>query len=164
MTRARLFQFALLWLIVSVMVWLTTIWRWQNQGSDVSMADIALQLLLLPLALAAVLAGALWGVSQVRKQAAQPITPKVASGQPAPEPRPALAASPVATNPALASAVVLSEHVALLVGHEPDQAREVLIAATARPGLDPELQDFDGMPVFSGRHPDLDVDSWLEQA
>jgi hypothetical protein len=162
MTRARLFQLALLWLIVSAMVWLTTIWRWQNQGADVGTSDILLQLILLPVLLAVVLGGAIWVVGQTRRQAAAPLIaqPTARPASAAPE----AGAHPLDTGVGVASAVVLAERVRLSAGDDPAQAREALSSSSVRPGLDPELQDVDGMPVFSARYPELDVDGWLDAA
>jgi hypothetical protein len=169
MTRARLFQLALLWLIVSAMVWLTTIWRWQSQDADVGTSDILLQLIVLPLLLAAVLGGAIWAVGHTRRQASAPLAAPAAPGAAgAAGATGATGASATGlaeaqdTGVGQASAVLLAEAVALSAGDEPAQARETLAASGVRPGLDPELQDVDGMPVFSARHPALDVDSWLE--
>ncbi len=162
MTRARLFQLALLWLIVSAMVWLTTIWRWQNQGADVGTSDILLQLVFLPVLLAVVLGGAIWAVGRTRREAAAPLAAPSASRPTAATPE--AAANPLDTGVGLASAVVLAEHVRLSAGDEPAQAREALAASSVRPGLDPDLQDVDGMPVFSARYPELDVEAWLDAA
>ncbi len=160
MTRARVFQLALLWLIVSAMVWLTTIWRWQNQGADVGTSDILLQLIVLPLVLAAVLAGAIWAVGHTRRQAAAPVA--VPAAAPGASGQAVAAATEPHADAGQVSAVLLAEAMGLSAGDDPAQALEALAAAGVRPGLDPELQDVDGMPVFSARHPTLDVDSWLE--
>jgi len=160
MTRARLFQLALLWLIVSALVWLTTIWRWQNQGADVGTSDILLQLILLPVLLAVVLGGAIWAVGLTRRQAAAPLAASPAARPTAAAPE--TTANPLDTGVGLASAVVLAERVRLSAGDDPAQAREALASSSVRPGLDPHLQDVDGMPVFSARYPELDVDGWLE--
>ncbi len=164
MTRTRLVQLALLWLVVSAMVWLTTIWRWQGQGADVGSADLVLQLVLLPLALAAVLATSIWLVGRTRREAAAPL----AFARPAAQAASAAdAGSPAdAVDDALpwASAVVLSEHVNLCLGPDAALALDAAHTATVRPGLDPELQDTDGMPVFAARHPDLDTEAWAALA
>jgi hypothetical protein len=165
MTRTRLVQLALLWLVVSAMVWLTTIWRWQGQGTDVGSADLVLQLVLLPLALAAVLATSIWLVGRTRREAAAPLTPPA---RPAASFSQATDAAPPAdvqeeTLP-WASAVVLSEHVNLCMGPDPAQALAAAHTGAVRPGLDPELQDVDGMPVFAARHPELDAAAWAAQA
>lgn len=61
----------------------------------------------------------------------------------------------------LASAVVLAEHVQLRVGAQPDEVLQALAAQSDRPGLDDELADVDGLPVYAARQPDVDVDGFL---
>ncbi len=165
MTRARLFQLALLWLLVSAMVWLTTIWRWQGQGADVATSDILLQLIVLPLVLAGVLAAAIWLVGRTRREAAAPVVPKatrtavasVAAGA-------ALQSDTLDASLPWASAVVLAEALNLSAGPDAAQALEAMRGGHLRPGLDAELQDVDGMPVFAARHTELDTEAWLEAA
>jgi hypothetical protein len=60
------------WLLIAAVVWLITIWRWQTTALDVSAQDIVLQLFVLPVLLAGALLAALWGVRQLREQAAGP--------------------------------------------------------------------------------------------
>lgn len=165
MTRARLFQLALLWLLVSAMVWLTTIWRWQGQGADVGTADILLQLVVLPLMLAAVLAAAIWLVGRTRREAAAPVVPKATRMAVAPASAgAALQADTLDASLPWASAVVLAEALNLSVGVDAAQALEAMRGGQLRPGLDAELQDVDGMPVFAARHTELDTEAWLEAA
>jgi hypothetical protein len=165
MTRARLFQLALLWLLVSAMVWLTTIWRWQGQGADVGTADILLQLILLPLMLAAVLAAAIWLVGRTRREAVAPVVPKTARTAVAPMAAgAALQADSLDASLPWASAVVLAEPLNLSVGPDAAQALEAMRGGQLRPGLDAELQDLDGMPVFAARHAELDTEAWLDAA
>jgi hypothetical protein len=165
MTRARLFQLALLWLVVSAMVWLTTIWRWQGQGADVGTSDILLQLFALPLMLAGVLAAAIWLVGRTRREAAAPVVPQVARTAVAPASAGApLQADTLDASLPWASAVVLAEPLNLSVGPDAAQALEAMRGGQLRPGLDAELQDVDGMPVFAARHTDLDTEAWLEAA
>jgi len=168
MTRARILQLAFLWLIVSAMVWLTTIWRWQNQGAEVGLSEILLQLLLVPLVLAAVLGGAIWGLGLARQRAAEPVkvAPRAAAGGAAasltaPAARPSvLQALPQPLDASLACAVVLSEHVHLCVGAAADPTLDALLDPTTRPGLDDRLQDVDGLPVFAARCPELDTEGF----
>lgn len=149
------------WLAMSVVVWLITIWRWQNNEHDASAADIVSQLFVLPLVLTAALLGALWGVQRLRDKAASPIaapTPKgVAAGQGA------AAAAPLADEALRqAGAWVLAESVLLSAGADAQSVLGALKSRSVRPELDPELQDVEGMPVFSGRVPDLDQEEWLQ--
>ncbi len=151
-----------LWLAISIVVWLLTIWRWQNAGHEASTADIVGQLFVLPLALTAVFLLALWGVGRLRAQA---VAPLVSSAQATP-------VGAVAATPADAattdegqrqlSAWVLAEAVTLAAGQDAASAWGSLQSRAVRPALDSELQDFDGMPVFTSRVADLDVRDWLD--
>jgi len=60
-------------LVVGTMVWLVTLWQWQNAGRDVTLADIVLQLLLLPLLLVAVIWFAGWAVQRMRQAPPMPV-------------------------------------------------------------------------------------------
>jgi hypothetical protein len=159
------------WLAIAVVVWLVTIWRWQSTGHDASTSDIVGQLFLLPVALAAALLLALWGSQRIRAQAAQPVVaPVVArSGGAHGAAGPAQAASPGAASAAQhddalrqASAWVLAEALTLSVGQDASSALTTLRQRTARPELDAQLQDFDGMPVFTARVPELELSDWLD--
>jgi hypothetical protein len=144
------------WLLIAAVVWLITIWRWQTTALDVSAQDIVLQLFVLPVLLAGALLAALWGVRQLREQAAGP-----ASSTPR---------SPDASATSLAGGAVLSAEESLRqariwvldtalnlrVGHQGEQALAALATGEARPGLDSELQDVDGLPVFSARVDQID--------
>lgn len=151
-----------MWLVIAAVVWLVTIWQWQTTGAQASTSDIVWRLLVLPLALALALLAALWGVQRLR----------------APAPAPAPAASPTATTSAApspplpgseealrqATVWVLGAAANLCLGAQADQAWSALQAVPTRPDLDPDLQDLDGLPVFSARVNALDTAEWLAQA
>ena len=59
---ARIFKVLGLGLVIAAIVWLVTIWQWQNAERDIGMGDIVLQLLVLPLLLTGGLLAAIWGV------------------------------------------------------------------------------------------------------
>src|SRR5690606_16676194 len=59
-----------------------------------------------------------------------------------------------------ASAWVVAESVHLSVGRDADMAWSALQGGMARPDLDPHLQDLDGLPVFTARVADIDLDEW----
>lgn len=61
-------------LLVGGLVWLVSLWQWHNTGRDVQMADIVLQLLVLPVVLAGVLLFALWAVPRMRASVQAPST------------------------------------------------------------------------------------------
>lgn len=152
---------AVVWLTIGAVVWLFTIWRWQTTGYEASNADIVLHLVALPTLLSAALLLALWGVKALRSQAAKPValtpakaSPANAGAQPGTETDAAKATMPYAW--------VLSEAAVLPVGPDVNSAWSSLQGAPPRPGLDAELQDLDGMPVFTARVSHVDVPQWLD--
>lgn len=149
-----------LWLAITVVVWLITIWHWQSSRYEASTAEIIGQLFVLPLALTGFLLLVLWGVQRLREQAAAPvaIAPKAVA-----TPAPASLAQPVSDeSQRQLSAWVLAEAVTLSAGPDAQTAWAGLQSRTVRPELDSELQDVDGLPIFTSRVADLDVRDWLD--
>ncbi len=154
---SKIWKAAALWLVISVVVWLTTIWRWQSADHDASTGDIVGQLFVLPVALTAALLLVLWMVQRMRAATA---APGAAAGSPA-------AATPVpqpsADEAARAwSAWVLAEAVNIAVGADAASAIQGVRSRSMRPSLDAELQDLDGLPVTTVRAPELDAQAWAE--
>lgn len=129
-------------LIVGTMVWLVTLWQWQNADRDVTMADIVVQLLLLPVLLVAVIWFTGWAVQRMRQAPPKPVPAVTAAATPAaPQTDEALQ---------VAHAWVLAEAVSLPLGDEPVGVLTALRESTP-PALDPVLVDADGLPVFTAR-------------
>lgn len=130
-------------LVVGALVWLATLWQWQTTERNVSMADIVLQLLVLPVLLAAVVWFAGWAVQRMRERpaaalpAAAPASPDDASAQ---------------TDAALQAthAWVVAEALSLPLGDEP-MAVMTDLRELPGPALDQALVDADGLPVFTAR-------------
>lgn len=150
----------LLGLVMAATVWALTLWQWRRTPEAVSSHGIFWQLIVLPLVLT-VVAWLAWGaVARLRAWADRPLNaePKLAvpldtsraHGQSSPA---EVAEQPVAT--------VLAEALSLSAGHGAAEAWHALKQARVRPGLDPDLRDADGLPVFSARAPDLDLHDWL---
>ncbi|MDI1259670.1 hypothetical protein [Aquabacterium sp.] len=147
---SKLLKAGLLCLGIGALIWLVTLWQWQTAGRDVSGADIVGQLFVLPVVLTAVLLLAVWGVARLRVDAAKPVALKA---------RPVSADQPaaVATDDRRLSVAVVQAVVRLSAGDTPEQVLSQIRSGDVRPGLDPELQDLDGAPVFTARMPELDV-------
>lgn len=154
----KLLKAVLLGLVVGALVWLVTLWRWQTSNHDASGAEIVGQLFVLPVLLTGVLLLAVWGVGKVRADAAKPVVVKAAARSVAAQPM----AAPAVDERRL-SVAVLQSAVNLSAGGSAEQALAQLQSGQLRPGLDPELQDVDGLPVFSARLPELDVDRLRER-
>lgn len=150
-------------LVIFVTVWVVTLWQWYRSQQPVSSEEVATQLILLPVVLSAVALLAWWAAARLRNWQARPV-----AIAPAPDLARAAGTSSSATTIDVAKAVplglvsVLAEALALPCGDEPELAWEALRSGQVRPGLDPHLQDADGMPVFSARVPELSTEDWLD--
>lgn len=69
---ANVLKGLLLLLLITAMVWLSTLWRWQTTNTDPSGQDVVLHLVLLPLVLTAALLVALWLGKKIRKTLESP--------------------------------------------------------------------------------------------
>ncbi|MBI3380935.1 MAG: hypothetical protein HY019_02915 [Aquabacterium sp.] len=149
-----------LWLAITIIVWLITIWHWQSNAHDASTGEIVGQLFVLPVALTAFLLLVLWAVKRLRVQAAAPVVPVSKALDGAPTVASVHAVSDEAQRSL--SAWVLAEAVTLAAGNDAGAAWAGLRSQTVRPELDSELQDVDGLPIFTSRVADLDVRDWLD--
>lgn len=149
-----------LWLAITTIVWLITIWHWQSSAHDASAGEIVGQLFVLPLALTVFLLLVLWGVKRLRDQVATPIVMATTAGASTPSSTSAQAVTDEAQRGL--SAWVLAEAVTLAAGPDAGSAWAGLRSHSVRPELDSELQDVDGMPVFTSRVAELDVRDWLD--
>ncbi len=148
---SKLLKAGLLCLGIGALVWLVTLWQWQTAGRDVSGTEIVGQLFVLPVLLTAVLLLAVWGVGRLRLDAGKPV---VVKALPATVGQPAV----VQVDERRLSVAVVQAAVRLSAGDSPEQAWSQIQSGDVRPGLDPELQDLDGAPVFTARLPELDVE------
>jgi len=151
---AKVLKAAGLYLVVTIVVWLITIWHWQSTGHDASARDIVGQLFVLPVVLTLTLLLALWGVQRMKQGAVAQASSMAAT--------PLTGAESTLAHPERDTyAWILAESAVLSLGSDADAAWSVLQAGEARPGLDSHLQDVDGMPVFTARIPGLSADEWL---
>lgn len=141
-----------LWLLVAAMVLLFTMWHWQQTERDVDLYDIVMQLVVFPTALVGSWLLAMWGLQRWkdRKPAVQSDTAQQDGG---------VVGS--ADNSRHAYALVVDAALHTRVGMDPSAALSEVQSGEQRPGLDPSLQDYEGMPVFSARVEDVAVDELL---
>lgn len=146
----RLGKVAALLLVITALVWLTTLWQWQSRDLDPELDDVLIHLGLVPLVLTASLALVLFGMASLKRYAAAPVmSPAVA--QPA--------TVEVSPGPAPASTqhvLVLGSAARLRPGGSWSEAHAAIEAGDAKPELDPSLKDDAGLPVFTARIDDLD--------
>lgn len=157
----------MLGLVIVATVWVLTLLQWRRAPEAVSGQDIILRLIVLPLLLTAVALLAWRAVKRLRALAQRPPqTGLFAGGAPGAEARGASAGESKASAeapvlPEQPVATVLAEALCLAAGHGAAEAWQALKEGGVRPGLDPELSDADGLPIFSARVPDLDLHDWL---
>lgn len=154
----------LLLLAVFAVCWTGTIWRWRGDNHVPSTADLALYLLVQPLALLLLI----WlGKKLLTLALAAPAA--ATAGAPAADAAQAPAATPSAT-PAMAPLTVLAGALRMPHGASATELSDKVLANQAHLELDPELTDAEGFPVMSARVPELDgaaqqalMAPWLQQ-
>lgn len=155
---AKVWKVLALLLVITALVWLTTLWRWQSAHLDPSGTDVVLQLLVLPALLTGSLLALVWGVKHLRRYAASPAP--VAPARPAAAATGAAAALPAtAEQERAAGARVLATAVQLRAGASWADAQASIAAGDCKVELHPELRDDDGVAVFTAAMADLQVDT-----
>ncbi len=150
--------FALL-LVITALVWLSTLWRWQSAKIDPSGTDVAIQLVALPLALTMALWFTIASFGRLRKYAAAPIAPTAAPSATSVSAEPAVSS---AENERTASFAVLAATALVGAGSDWQAAQASISSGDCKPKLDTELTDDDGLAVFTVRMPDVDASSLEE--
>jgi hypothetical protein len=139
-------------LVITVLVWLTTLWRWQSTQMNPSASDIVVHLVLMPIALTAALVLTIWFIKRLRAYAAAPIVAKPAAGAAS-----ATDASP-STRQQPSSFKVLASTVLVRAGTDWAGAQDVIQSGDCKPELDALLKDENGTPVFTAALPDVASD------
>ncbi len=136
---------------ITCVVWVAVLWRWQTTQDDRSAGDMALYLVLLPLALFVVVMTARWAFSGIDERTAKR---NAASGTTAPQ---AAATATAGVAELMATMQLLAAPLHCAAG----STAQALAAAIdkQRPGLDKQLLDDDGLPVVAARIDSLDVDA-----
>ncbi|MGY4828182.1 hypothetical protein ACVNIS_06365 [Sphaerotilaceae bacterium SBD11-9] len=145
---AKVWKLLALLLVITALVWLTTMWRWQSAHVDPSTADIVLTLVALPLALTLLLAGVIWSIGRLRAYAVAPATPVAVAPPEAPTPAPA-------ERPQAPRFQVVSSAVHLRTDSDWSNAQASIAKGECKPELDAQLKDDDGIAVFTAPLPDL---------
>jgi hypothetical protein len=136
---------------ITVLVWLTTLWRWQTSNVDPSGSAIALNLLLLPLGLTMTVLLAMWSVRRLHSYASAPLVSETVSTQ----------TTSAITDASERSApfIVLASGVELRSGGDWNIACSSIESGECKAELDSELKDDDGIAVFTARIPEMDTDA-----
>lgn len=155
-------------LVIFVTVWVVTLWQWYRSQTPVSSEEVATQLVLLPVALTVVALLAWWSAGRLRRWSARPVEATATSISSSAVSAPQDAGASVVVNAmgprraTLGQASILAEALVLPGADDPELAWSAMQSAQVRPGLDPQLQDADGLPVFTSRVPDLSTQDWLD--
>lgn len=147
-------------LVIFATVWVVTLWQWYSTQRTVTGQEVAMQLVVLPVALTVIALVAWLGASRLRALAERPI--EALNPPTAAAPNEPVAPSVAPRGPSGVLATVLSEAVALSAGHDAATAWGGLRTGQVRPALDNAVQDTEGLPVFTARLSDLDTADWLD--
>lgn len=152
---AKVWKILALLLVITALVWLTTMWRWQSAQVDPSATDLTLHLGVLPLVLTAGLVMTLWAVKRLRSYAVAP--PAAPSAAAAAATQPAAAAN-TAANERSAHVKVLASAVQVRAGNQWSAAQASIASGECKPDLDAQLKDDDGIAIFTAPMPELSTD------
>lgn len=140
-------------LVVTALVWLTTLWRWESVDHDPSSTDLLLNLVLLPLGLAAGLVLVVWAVRRLRRYAMAPSLAAAGSAS-------ADAAGTAAVlAPERLRAKLLASALQVRAGGSWQSAARAIGSGDCKPTLDPNITDDYGVGVFTAPMDDLDTEA-----
>lgn len=150
---SRLFKGLALLVGVACFVWVGVLWHWQATQRDMSVQDIGVYLVALPLTVFTLLLLGRWAWVDAAARAAG-----TSNGAPPPA-APAEGAAPPAFDEAERRLTVrlLTAQLNCAAGTSPAEVLGALREGQPRPGLDPELRDDEGLPLLTARVRDLDV-------
>lgn len=148
----RLFHGLALFVAVACFTWVAVLWHWQATQREMSVEDIGLYLVALPLVLFSLLLLGRWAWRGARP--APRATDTAADAVPA-----AAGAAPPSPDEADRRATVqlLAAALHCRAGRSAAEAVYAIGEGQPRPSLDPELRDDEGLPLMSARVPDLDL-------
>lgn len=150
---AKVWKILALLLVITALVWLASLWRWQSAQVDPAAGDLLVQLGLLPVVLTAALVASVWGIKHLRSYAAAP-TPLPTSKQAAPQAQPNTAAAERS-----ASVRVLAAQAQVRAGTTWQAAQSAIAEGQCKAELDPALKDDDGIAVFTAPMGELSTDA-----
>jgi hypothetical protein len=155
----KLFKDLALFVAVTCVVWVAVLWRWETTARDMNTRDIVIYLGLLPLTVfgLALLLRWAWrgaGRQQEARAAAPAAGAAAASGQ-----------TSTGADDARRQATVqlLASHLVCAAGASAAELVQAAHDGKPRPGLDAELRDATGLPVFTARIEALDANALQAQ-
>jgi hypothetical protein len=150
---AKVWKVLALLLVITALVWLSTLWRWQSANVNPDATQLLLHLVVLPLVLTAALLAVVWAVKRLRRYAAAPTVAAAAS----PSTTPAAAAAPAADARAVPHRV-LAAAVQVRAGAAWRDAQSSIAEGSCKAELDATMKDDDGIAIFTAPLADISTD------
>ena len=151
---SKVWKILALLLVITALVWLTTMWRWQSAQVDPSATDLVLKLGVLPVVLTAALVMTVWAVTRLRTYAVAPAASVAVATAPS-----QAATVNTAASERSAHVRVLASAVQLRAGSNWSTAQSGIANGECKPELDAQIKDDDGVAVFTAPLPDLATDA-----
>lgn len=151
---AKVWKILALLLVITVLVWLATMWRWQSAQVDPSTTDLALNLAVLPMVLTAALVFTILAVKRLRTYAAAPVVVPVVVAATPPSGEVA-----TAENERSSQVRVMATAVQVRAGNSWSGAQSMIASGECKPELDKQIKNDDGLAVFTASMPDLSTDT-----
>jgi hypothetical protein len=150
---AKVWKVLALLLVITALVWLSTLWRWQSAQVNPDATQLLLHLVLLPVALTAALLAVVWSVKRLRSYATAPtaVAAPQAGATAATAPSPAASARPVPHR-------VLAAAVQVRAGPVWKDAQSNIAEGSCKAGLDATMKDDDGIAIFTAPMDDISTD------
>lgn len=136
-------------LAVTCFVWVAVLWHWQSTQRDMSVRDVLVHLVALPLTLALLIRAAIWAWEGAVARMAL----ASAGAASAPAVMHTSGGQAVAADRAAVLACVHAVSVRCAAGASVEQVAAAMDDQAPRPRLDAELRDGDGLPVMAARVP-----------
>lgn len=150
---AKVWKVLALLLVITALVWLSTLWRWQSANVNPDATQLLLHLVALPLILTSALLAVVWAVKRLRDYAA---APAVAASAQAPV-TPAAAAAPTAdARPAPHRVLAAAVHVR--AGTAWRDAQSSIAEGSCKAELDATMKDDDGIAIFTAPIADISTE------
>ena len=146
---------ALAFVVITAVVWISVLWRWESTGHDMSVSDIVIYLAVLPLTCLALLLALRWAWRGAGKRHAAATTARAAAAPVGGVAGGADAATDDARRHA--TTLLLGAWLRSAAGSSPEDLLDAAKAGEPRPALDTELRDDAGMPLMAGRIADIDT-------
>lgn len=150
----KILRTLLLFALLTFVIWVAVLWTWEVTHRDMTVADIVVYLVALPLAVMGLLLALRWAWRGAAQRAAAATAAMSAASADA-SPDAATASQDEAQQ--YTTIKLLGAHVCSPTGQTASEMLEAAQAGKPRPELDPELRSEDGLPVMCARIGNIDL-------